>query len=46
MLKTNFFSLDERTDGIDMDFARLKEKIEDAMELMENGGKPKEDSVQ
>ena len=44
MLKTNFISLDERTDGIDMDFARMKEQIEEAMEKMENHGKPKEES--
>jgi hypothetical protein len=42
MLKVNFKELDERTDGIDMDFARMKEKIDDAMEKMENDGNPPE----
>ena len=38
MLKLNFSELDERTDGIDQDFNKLKDKVEEALEKLENSG--------
>ena len=38
MLKLNFSELDERTDGIDQDFNKLKDKVEEALEKLESSG--------